>query len=131
MDDETWFTLPFVDVPLASVTHVGTGKDADILLEFASGRRMEFGVSHARVETGNGIIVEVRPYDDASLTITYTGSGLTLRRGRILFPADEPWQTEFLANARAWVESGPRALGYVVHAELWLGSTPETPSVTR
>ncbi|QSB16879.1 hypothetical protein JQS43_11685 [Natronosporangium hydrolyticum] len=129
MDSSTWFTLPFIDEPLASVTHAGNGKDADLVIEFATGRRMEFGVSHARVETGDGIIVEVRPYDDATLTITYTGSGLTLRRGRIHFTDDERWLAEFLADAHDWVESGQRTLGYVVHAELWLGSTSGTSGV--
>jgi outer membrane receptor for ferrienterochelin and colicin len=36
----------------------------------------------------------------------------------------------FLADAQAWIESGHRSLGYVVHAELWLGSASETSSGT-
>jgi hypothetical protein len=130
MDSAIWFTLPFVDEPLTSVTHIGNGKDADLVIECASGRRLEVGVSHARVETNHDILVEVSPYDDVTLTITYTGRGLTLRRGRIHFSDDERWLAAFLADAHAWVESGERALGYVVHAELWLGSASETSSTT-
>jgi hypothetical protein len=38
--DDGWFNLPFVDQPLTSVTHVGSGKDADMIIEFTDGRRL-------------------------------------------------------------------------------------------
>lgn len=129
MDDTTWFHLPFAGEPLASLTHIGNGKDADIVLKFANGKHKEFGASHVRVETDHGIVVEVSPIDDMTLTSTYTGNGLWLRRGRIHFTDDERWLEEFLDDARAWAESDYRALGYVVNAELWLGSTSETSQV--
>lgn len=58
MDSATWFSLPLVDEPLV-VTHIGNGKDADMVIEFTSGRRIVLGVSHTRVETDRGIVVDV------------------------------------------------------------------------
>src|SRR5262249_2571973 len=50
MDVATWVTLPFAGERLASVVHMGNGKDADLLLTFADGRQVTLPVSAMRVE---------------------------------------------------------------------------------
>src|SRR5262249_7558402 len=40
MDVASWVTLPFAGERLASVVHIGNGKDAELLHTFAGGRRV-------------------------------------------------------------------------------------------
>jgi hypothetical protein len=124
MDRNTsWVSLPQADEPLGSVTHVGNGKDADMVIEFADGRRIELGVASVRVEADRGVLIETSALDDLNLEISYTGRNLSLRYGRIGFRTDEKWRAEFVDGARAWIESGCRgALSWVVHVELQLAS---------
>jgi hypothetical protein len=124
MDNKTsWVSLPHTDEPLRSVTHVGNGKDADIVIEFADGRRIELGVATVRVEADRGVVIETSALDDLSLEISYTGPNLLLRHGRIGFSDDERWRAEIVDSARAWIESGCGGeLSYAVYVELRLAS---------
>lgn len=117
-----WIALPLTNERLASVTHIGNGKDADLVLEFASGRWLELAVSSVRVETGHGTVVDVSAWGDTMLKITYTGTYLSLRHGRIGFRSDdERWRAEFVNAAVAWLESdGDGELGFVVDVALQL-----------
>jgi hypothetical protein len=122
-DADGWLTLPVADEPVTSVTHSGSGKDADLVIEFVNGKRMEMGVSSLRVETDCGMVVNVTRLDDVTLHTVYTGRHLSLRSGRIRFVTpNDFWWAEFLDDVRAWLESDTDELLYTVDIELQLTS---------
>jgi hypothetical protein len=130
MDVASWVTLPFAGERLASVVHMGNGKDADLLLTFADGRRVMLPVSAMRVEAGQGIVVDVSRWDDVSMRIEYLGSDLYLHSGRFGYPGDyDQFVAEFPAAAQSWLAAGcEEELLWVVEVELCLATRPPDSS---
>jgi len=126
----SWVTLPFAGERLTSVVHFGNGKDADLTLTFAAGRRVVLPVGTVRVETDRGVVVEVTRWDDVSLRIEYLGPDLHLRGGRFGYPGDyDKFVDEFLASAQAWLAAGcEKELLWVVEVELHLATRASNPS---
>jgi len=126
----SWVTLPFVGERLASVVHFGNGKDADLELTFASGRRATLPVSAVRVEADRGVVVDVSSWDDVSLRIEYFGPDLSLHSGRFGVPDyDDEFDAGFLAVAESWLAAGcQEELRWVVEVELRLASRPSDSS---
>ena len=99
--DTSWVTLPFAGERLASVVHIGNGKNAKFLLTFADGRRVMLSVYAARVEADRGVVVDVSGWGDLSLRIEYLGSDLYLHSGRFGFgDDDDEFVAWFLAEAQ-------------------------------
>ena len=129
-----WVTLPFAGERLESVVHFGNGKDAELTLAFAGGRRAVLPVSAVRVEADRGVVVDVSRWDDVSLTIQFLGSDLYLHSGRFGDPddGDEVFAKllpELLAEAHSWLAGGcEKELGWTVEVELRLTSRPSDSS---
>src|SRR5215468_9959882 len=121
----SWVTLPFAGERLESVVHFGNGKDAELTLTFAGGRRAVLPVNAVRVEADRGVVVDVSRWDDVSLTIQFLGSDLYLHSGRFGYPDDG----EFLACAESWLAAGcEEELSWTVEVELRLASSPSDSS---
>jgi hypothetical protein len=122
----SWVTLPFAGERLASVVHFGNGKDADLTLTFAGGRRVVLPVSAVRVEADRGVVVDVSRWDDVSLRIEYLGSDLYLHSGRFGYPGNfDQFVAEFPAEAQSWLAAGcEEELLWVVEVELRLTTRP-------
>jgi len=130
MDVTSWVTLPFAGERLASVVHFGSGKDAELRLAFAGGRRLMLPVNAVRVEVDRGIVVDVSAWDDVSIRIEYLGSDLYLHSGRFGFPDDgDACDARFLADAQRWLAAGcEEQLLWGVDVELRLVSRPSDSS---
>lgn len=131
-DVASWVTLPFAGERLASVVHIGNGKDAELWLTFASGRRVMLPVSAVRVEADRGVVVDASGWDDVSLRIEYLNPDLYLHSGRFGYPGDrDEYVAEFLAQAQSWLAAGcEKELTWVVKVELHLASRPSGASDT-
>jgi len=129
-DVASWVTLPFDGERLASVVHFGNGKDADLTLTFAGGRRVVLPVSALRVEADRGVVVEVSRWDDVSLIIEYLGTDLYLHSGRFGYPgAGDQFDVEFIPDAQSWLAAGcEKELLWVVEVELRLATRPSDSS---
>lgn len=132
MNVATWVSLPFAGERLESVVHFGNGKDAELRLTFAGGRRVTLDISASvvRVKADRGVVVEVSSWDDVSLVIKYLGPDLHLHSGRFGFPGGgDEWVAEFLAQARSWLAAGcEEKLLWGVEVELCLVSGLPDPS---
>jgi hypothetical protein len=126
IDVANWVTLPFAGERLASVVHFGNGKDAELLLTFAGGRRVTLPVNAVRVEVDRGVVVDASRWDDVSIRIEYLSSDLYLHSGRFGYPGDsDEFAAEFLVGAQAWLAAGcEKELLWVVKVELRLESRP-------
>jgi hypothetical protein len=130
MDVASWVMLPFAGERLASVVHIGNGKDAELQLTFASGRRVMLPVSAVRVEVDRGVVVDASGWDDQSMRIQYLDPDLYLHSGRFGCPdgGDES-VAGFLAEAQSWLAAGcEEQLTWVVEVELRLASRPSGSS---
>jgi hypothetical protein len=133
-DVSNWVTLPFAGERLASVVHFGNGKDADLLLTFAGGRRVTLPVSGVRVEADRGVVVDASRWDDVSLRIEYLGSDLYLHSGRFGCPGDRDeflarFVASFPAEAQSWLAAGcEKELPWTVEVELRLATRPSDSS---
>lgn len=122
MEPTAWVTLPWRDQPLRSVTHIGNGKQHELSIEFADGKRVDLASSTVRVEVDHGIVVETSPWGDTKLHIRYSGANLVLTGGRIGF--DRESAATFPDDAQIWIEASSHdELLYTVDAELQLTST--------
>jgi hypothetical protein len=123
-------SLPFAGERLESVVHFGNGKDAELTLTFASGRRVIVPVDGLRVEVDRGVVVDVSRWDDVSLVIKYLGPDLHLHSGRLGYEDDhDEWTAEFLAETRAWLAAGcEKELSWTVEVELRLVTGPPDSS---
>jgi hypothetical protein len=121
----TWVDLPFADEALESVVHFGNGKDAELRLTFADGRRLVFDVGAVRVEVDGGVVVETSRWDDVSLIIDYRSADLRLRSAQIGYETERAAEArEFRDSVRAWLAEGydPVELEWVVSFRLHLTS---------
>src|SRR5262249_13646131 len=80
----------------------------------------------SQVEAGQGIVVDVSRWDDASLRIEYLGSDLYLHSGRFGYPADyDQFIAKFPAAPQSWLAAGcEEELPWVVEVELCLATRP-------
>jgi hypothetical protein len=125
MEVVDWVEMPFAGERLASVVYFGSGKDAEVRLAFADGRRVTLPAGALRVEVDRGIVVDVSRWDDVSLRIAYLGPGLRLHGGRFGYPGGGDEQADFLAAARSWLTAGcVEELLWGVDVELRLASSP-------
>jgi hypothetical protein len=126
VEEITWVSLPFSGELLESVVHFGNGKDAELELMFADGRRAVLAAKAVRLQVSGGVVVEVSSWDDVSLRTVYRAPGLTLHSGRIGFPAwddDEP--ALFRAGVGSWLAAGcDKELLWTVHVQVSLTSSP-------
>jgi hypothetical protein len=126
-----WIEMPFAGERLESVVHFGSGKDSELRLVFATGRRVTLAVSAVRVAVDLGVVVDVSGWDDVSLRIEYLGPNLNLHSGRFGFEVDDDFDAEFAAEARSWVCADCEGqLDRVVRAEIRLTSTPSCAGST-
>lgn len=120
-----WVDFPLIGNRLTSVRYQGSGKDAELVLAFADGRRVTLPVGRARVETDCGIIVTVSRLDDVSLSIEYTGPDLQLASARFGWPGDSRDEADFRADARSWLADGCQDEFYwTIDADIRLASGP-------
>jgi hypothetical protein len=126
-DAVRWVTLPFTDEPLEAVVHFGSGKDADLELKFADGRRVKLPAGTVRVAVDGRVVIEATRWDDVSLHIEYRGPGRCLHSAQIGLPGED---ADFVAMAESWLAAGCHdELPCVVEAQLHLTSGPPDPTV--
>ena len=128
MDVANWIAMPLAGERLESVVFFGNGKDAELGLTFADGRRVTLPTSAVRVEVDGGIVVDLSSWDDISMRIDYRGPDLHLHSGRFGFPDGEE-DADFLEAAQSWLAEGcEEDLGWVVEVEMRLVSRPPDSS---
>jgi hypothetical protein len=127
VDEIGWVSLPFSGERLESVVHFGNGKDAELELVFADGRRAVLPADAVRIQIDGGVVVEVSSWDDVSLRTVYRAPGLAFHSGRIGFPAgdDDEFIADFRAEVRSWLATGCREeLMWTVQVQVSLTSSP-------
>jgi hypothetical protein len=126
VDEMTWVSLPFSGELLESVVHFGNGKDAELELMFADGRRVVLGADAVRLQIGGGVVVEVSSWDDVSLHTVYRAPGLVLHSGRICYPAGDVDELAlFRAAVESWLAAGcDKELLWMVLVQVSLTSSP-------
>lgn len=97
----------------------GNGKDAELRLVIADGRRIELGCGHVKVAVQGSLLTEVMGPGDCSLRVRYShlaGGRLLLRTFSILHPgSEEEARSDLLA-----FERGDRLLWVIPHISLQL-----------
>jgi hypothetical protein len=81
----------------------GNGKDAEVRVVSADGRRFcfEVGGGSLRIAVRGTVLTEVQSLDDVSLRVRYTAEHLVLARARIHYPgSEEDWEKD-LAKRRS------------------------------
>jgi hypothetical protein len=122
-DKGTWETILSGQVPLTEVVVDGNGKDCDLTIALADGRRLVAGANQVTVSAEGRVNVVVDAIDDNNLEIRYSGPGLEIRCARVRYGNLER-QEEFRADLRAWLSGGggEDGLRYVVDAEITVAS---------
>jgi hypothetical protein len=114
--------LPFAGERLESVVQFGNGKDLELRIAFATGRRLKLEVGGVRVEVDGGVVVDTSCWDDVSLLIEYRGPDLSLHSGRF-GDGEDGVDADFTAEAQSWLATGCEGeLSWVVEAEIRLNS---------
>jgi hypothetical protein len=122
-DKGTWETILSGRVALTEVVVDGNGKDCDLTIALADGRRLVAGANQVTVSAEGRVNVVVDAIDDNNLEIRYSGPGLEVRSARVRYGNLE-YQEEFRADLRAWLsgDAGEDGLRYVVDAEITVAS---------
>ena len=122
-DKGTWETILSGQVPLTEVVVDGNGKDCDLTIALADGRRLVTGANQVTVTTEGTVNVVVDRIDDNNLDIHYSGPGLVVRSARVRY-GDLERAEEFRADLRTWLAggAGEDGLRYVVDAEITVAS---------
>lgn len=119
-----WVPILTEPAPLREVIVSGNGKDADLTISLADGRRFEMGAADVTVSADGPVTVRFKRIDDVNAEIRYSGADLEVRSARISFGPDGT--DEFRDDVSEWLESSPHAnpyrdsLGYCVDAEIVL-----------
>ena len=122
-DKGTWETILSGRVALTEVVVDGNGKDCDLTIALADGRRLVAGANQVTVSAEGRVNVVVDAIDDNNLEIRCAGPGLEVRSARVRYGNPE-YQEEFRADLRAWLSggAGEGGLRYVVDAEITVAS---------
>lgn len=89
-------TLPIEGLALRELFRQGNGKDAEVQMVAADGRRFSFEVGRLlRIAVSGTVLTEVRALDDVSLRVRYTAEHLVLKRAQIEYPgSEEEWEED-------------------------------------
>jgi hypothetical protein len=96
-------TLAIEGLVLRELVMEGNGKDAEVQVVAADGRRFSFevGGGHLRIAVSGAVLTEVQSIDDASLRMRYTAEHLVLKRARIAYPGtEEEWERDMGRRGR-------------------------------
>jgi hypothetical protein len=81
-----WKSLPLEGSVFERLTLLGNGKDKDMELVLADGRRFRMGADDLRVTGCAGMTVQATSVGDLSLRIDYVGANLMIRHARVGTP---------------------------------------------
>ncbi len=89
-------TLPMEGLALRELVMQGNGKDAEVRVVSADGRRFCFEIGGSlRIAVRGTVLTEVQSLDDVSLRVRYTAEHLVLKRAQIHFPGSEAeWEED-------------------------------------
>ena len=123
-DQGDWHSVLVGPAPLAGVVIVGSGKDADILIQFEDGRELSMGAGDVTVSADSSVQARITRLDDANVEIRYCGPGLVARSVRVKYDVRDPeWLDEFHEDLRAWLASDSSAeLNYCLDADIVLAA---------
>ena len=94
-------TLPIEGLALRELFRLGNGKDAEVQIVAADGRRFSFPMGeHLRIAVNGAVLTEVQALDDVNLRVRYTAEHLVLKRARVEYPGSLKEWKEDLASFR-------------------------------
>lgn len=97
--------LPMEGLALRELVMQGNGKDAEVQVVAADGRRFSFevGGGYLRIAVSGTVLTEVQSLDDVSLRVRYTAERLVLKRARIRYPGSEAeWKQDVVRRGSDW-----------------------------
>ena len=123
-DQDDWHSVLVGPAPLADVVIVGSGKDADIRIALADGKRLLMGAGDVTVSADSSVRARIQWLDDVNVEIRYCGPGLVARSVRVKYDSGDPeWQDEFHQDLRAWLASDSSyEFNYSVDADIVLAA---------